>query len=711
MNENIFDLIENTNRNVFLTGRAGTGKTTFLNNFVKKTRKNYIIVAPTGIAAINAGGTTIHSMFGLPLRPFVPTIDRVDSNLANNISDLLPHFRYRKDKLKLLREVEIIIIDEVSMLRADVLDMMDFALRTARRNQQKFGRVQILFVGDLFQLPPVLREDNESILQKYYSSPFFFDAKVLEGVDLITIELTEVFRQKDKDFLNLLNAIREGDKNAIDFNKLNERYQPDFEPEDGTSFVHLCSHNRMADSINQKKLKDLKTPSHFYEGTVYGDFKESLYPNDKTLELKVGAQVMFIRNDTSPEKNYYNGKLAEISRINQDKIFAILEGSNKELEIKREIWEHKKYTIGEDKKINEEVIGSFEQYPIRLAWAVTIHKSQGLTFDRLIIDAGKSFTSGQVYVALSRCRTLEGIYLKSKITPSVIFNDHRISDFQDDTNANDKIYEIIETEKYDFSIKKILKHTDCGWFSQSLEDWHKSALGAIKIDFSQINELYFSLKNNIKNLMEVFNKFDKVLQQKTLKFTNGLEDWQEIENKAKGGVNFFFEKVKEQIFEPLKEFYSKSKTDKEIKASNEILKIWIDDIEDYLKDLKQVKLLEVALFSSEKNTEVSSKIAKIPSHILTYKLFEEGKSIEEIVKERGLVQSTVIGHLAKSAEQGVLDLKRIISPEKISIFEKTFSAQPQDNLNDWKKVLPDEFEYHEIRLLWNHYRYLKTQNE
>ena len=359
MNEHLFDLIENTNRNVFLTGRAGTGKTTFLNDFVKKSRKNHIIVAPTGIAAINAGGVTIHSMFGLPLRPFVPTVDRIDANIANNISDLLPHFRYRKDKLKLLREVEIIIIDEVSMLRADVLDMIDFALRTARRNQQKFGGVQLLFVGDLFQLPPVLREDSEYILQRYYSSPFFFNAKALEEMDLLTIELTEVFRQKDKEFLDLLNAIRDGNSKLVDFNKLNERYFPDFEP-NGEAFVHLCSHNKMADSINQKKINELKTPSFFYNASVFGDFKENMFPNDETLELKVGAQVMFIRNDTSGDRKYYNGKLAEISRLTEDKVFAILDGSDEELEIKKEVWEQKKYTLGEDKQIKEEVTGSFE---------------------------------------------------------------------------------------------------------------------------------------------------------------------------------------------------------------------------------------------------------------------------------------------------------------------------------------------------------------
>ena len=324
--------------------------------------------------------------------------------------------------------------------------MMDFALRTARRNQQKFGGVQLLFVGDLFQLPPVIREDSEYILQRYYSSPFFFNAKALEEMDLLTIELTEVFRQKDKEFLDLLNAIRDGNSKLVDFNKLNERYFPDFEP-NGEAFVHLCSHNKMADSINQKKINELKTPSFFYNASVFGDFKENMFPNDETLELKVGAQVMFIRNDTSGDRKYYNGKLAEISRLTEDKVFAILDQSNEELEIKKEIWEQKKYTLGEDKQIKEEIIGSFEQLPIRLAWAVTIHKSQGLTFDRLIIDAGQSFTSGQVYVALSRCRTLEGIYLKSKITPSVIFKDDRISHFQEDTKANDKIEQIIEAEK------------------------------------------------------------------------------------------------------------------------------------------------------------------------------------------------------------------------------------------------------------------------
>lgn len=710
MNAQLFNLVEHTNRNIFLTGKAGTGKTTFLNDFVQKTRKKFIVVAPTGIAAINAGGVTIHSMFGLPLRPFVPTLDRVDTNLAMNISDLMPHFKYRKEKLKLLREVEIIIIDEVSMLRADILDMMDFSLRSVRRNQQKFGGVQMLFIGDLYQLPPVVRDENEYILKKYYASPFFFDAAALQESHLLTIELTEVFRQKDEDFLQILNAIRNGDWEHIDFKKLNERYIPNFEP-DKEPYVYLCSHNRMADDINQQKLKELKTKSHFYKAKIFGDFRENQYPNDEMLELKVGAQIMFIRNDASGERKYFNGKLAEISYLDEEKISVILDDTQEEITLKKEVWEQKRYSLDYNKNIEEEVLGSFEQYPIRLAWAVTIHKSQGLTFDRLIIDAGKSFASGQVYVALSRCRTLEGIVLKSKITPDVIFSDSRVSAFQDSTHANDKVNHILETEKYDYSIKKVLRYTDCLWLNQALETWYASAKESKFLDKEKANELYASSVFAMKNLSQIFTKFEKILLQKTGKFIENEENWQEIENKAKGAVNFFFDQVKNKIFEPAKQFYAETKGMKGLKEYNEEMRVLLDDIEDYLKDLKKVYLLETKLFE-DKNDDVvvSSKIAKIPTHILTYQLFEEGKSVGEIAQERGLVISTIYGHLAKFSEQGLLDLSRIFAKEKIEEFQKVFNETPQDNLNSWKQVLPNDFEYNEIRVLWNHFEFMKNKN-
>jgi len=707
MNDSLFEIVEHTNRSIFLTGKAGTGKTTFLNDFVKKTKKKHIVVAPTGIAAINAGGVTIHSMFGLPLRTFLPTTERTDQNLGNNIPDLMSHFKYRKDKLKLLRELEIIIIDEASMLRSDVLDMMDFALRHVRRNQQKFGGVQMLFIGDLYQLPPVVRD--EYVLGMYYASPFFFHAKALEGSNFITLELTKVYRQTDEHFLEILNAIRDGIIEDIDFEALNERYRPDFNPKD-EAYVYLCSHNKMADDINQKKLKELGGKLHSYAADVVGDFKETQYPNDEVLELKVGAQIMFIRNDTSPDKKYYNGKLAQISYLDEDEISVILDGSEEEITLKAETWEQKKYSLDDDKNIKEEVLGSFKQFPIRLAWAVTIHKSQGLTFDRLIIDAGKSFASGQVYVALSRCRTLEGIVLKSKITPEVIFSDKRVSKFQDETHANAKIEEIINSEKYDYSIQKVIRRIDCTWFISALENFNVSAKSAKFIEKERMNQLYQGLKPEITNLVNIFQKFERILVQKTQKFLQKEAEWSEIEEKAKGAVNFFFSNVNEKVFSPLKDFYSETKGVKGLKAFNEDFRVWLDDIEDYLKDLKEVHLLDTPLFDKEKDVEVSIAIKKVPTHVLTYQLFQNGKTISEIARERGLVNSTIFGHLSKYAEQNLLDrndLLRIYPKEKITAFEKVFKQSPKDNINDWKAALPADFDFGEIRLIWNYFLNLK----
>lgn len=706
MNDSLFNLVENTNRSLFLTGKAGTGKTTFLNSFIRKTQKKHIVVAPTGIAAINAGGVTIHSMFGLPLRPFLPTLERTDGSLANNIADLMHHFKYRKDKIKLLREIEIIIIDEVSMLRADVLDMMDFSLRHVRRNPQKFGGVQMLFIGDLYQLPPVVRDEN--ILSKYYKSPFFFDSYALRELPLITLELTTVYRQKDEKFLEILNEIRDGDLRDIDFDALNERYDPDFEPGE-ESYVYLTSHNRMADAINQKKLDSLPGKLFKFHADIQGNFNENQYPNDEVLELKAGAQIMFIRNDASADKKYFNGKLAEIVDLNEDEISVLIDGDDEIYSLKRETWDQKKYSLDENKNITEDILGSFVQFPIRLAWAVTIHKSQGLTFDRLIIDAQKSFASGQVYVALSRCRTLEGIVLKSKITPESIISDRRVSAFQDETHANDRLDEILNSEKYDYSISRIISRIDCNWFKPAIEDWYKTAKTSKFLDKEKAQNLYLPLKNDVENYISIFNKFEKILQQKKRKFMEGDEEWTEVEQKARGAVNFFFTNVNANVFSPLKGFYAETKGVKGLKQYNEDFRIFLDDLEDYLNSLKSVKLLVIHLFDQENDAKVSTKVTKVPSHILTFQLFEDGKTIPEIAKERGLVNETVYGHLAKFAEQGLLDLKRIFPKEKIKIFEKEFKNNPQENLTEWKKILPKEFEFNEIRILLNHYNYKNSK--
>ncbi|MGE4512782.1 MAG: helix-turn-helix domain-containing protein [Chryseobacterium sp.] len=706
MNNHFFDLIEHTNRSVFLTGKAGTGKTTFLNDFVKRTHKKHIVVAPTGIAAINAGGVTIHSMFGLPLRTFLPTTERIDTSLANNIADLMPHFKYRKDKLKLLREVEIIIIDEVSMLRADVLDMMDFSLRFIRRNNQRFGGVQMLFIGDLYQLPPVVRDEH--ILKMYYNSPFFFDSHAIKEVPLITIELTKVYRQSDEDFLALLNAIRDGDVDNIDFEHLNERYDPDFDMGD-EPYVYLCSHNKMADDINQEKLDELKVSSKTYEAKLFGEFRENQFPNEQFLDLKIGAQIMFIRNDISGEKKYFNGKLGEISALDENEIKVILDGSEREITVKREVWEQKKYFLDTDKNIKEEVLGSFEQFPIKLAWAVTIHKSQGLTFDRVIIDAGKSFTAGQVYVALSRCRTLEGIVLKSKITPEVIFKDNRILHFHSDTVANDKVEAILNNEKYDYSIRKVLRTVDSQWLLKEVEDWNKLSVATKSLDHLKTKQLYNQLKPEIINLGKIFEKLERVISQKVNNFIEQKEEWSEIESKTKGAVNFFFTEIRDKVFSPLKDFYAEIKGTKGLKQYNEEFRVWLEDIEEYLNSLKEIHLLETKLLDEKNNQEVSMKIAKVPSQVLTFQLFEQGKTIAEIALERGLVKETVIGHLAKFAEQGLLDISRVITSDKIKAFENLFKSDPKETLTEWKNALPNDFEFNEIRILINHFNYQKEK--
>lgn len=647
--EELFRLLEHTNRSVFLTGKAGTGKTTFLNNFVKKTRKKHIIVAPTGIAAINAGGVTIHSLFAIPSRTFVPTTDFVDPNLAMNINELFPHFKYRKEKLDLFREIELIIIDEVSMLRADLLDMMDHSLRRVRRNQLPFGGVQLLLVGDLYQLPPVVRDDSERILSKFYETPFFFSAKALQNVRLVTVELTTVYRQQDEEFLGILDAVRHADFHELDFEKLNSRYNPDFEPEAET-YIHLCSHNRIADHINQKKLRELEGESLFYKASVIGEFKETQYPIEETLELKVGAQIMFIRNDSSPEKNFYNGKLAEISHLDEEIIKVILDESKKEIIVTTEVWEQKRYTLDAEKNIKTEVLGSFEQYPIRLAWAVTIHKSQGLTFDRVIIDAGRSFASGQVYVALSRCRTLNGIVLKSEISQSAIFKDYRIEDFQKSTNANDSLVEIIEHEKYDYTLHKVQMTVDAGWLKEAVVNWKENLFttgtaGTLSDDFERESE----------HLFKVSQKFKSVIRLKLTDFISGEIQWIELEEKCRGAINFFYKNAAEKILLPLKHLYSETIGTKGLKSFNEETKKFLYDLEEYIEKLKICYLLDVPLFDKEIEMDTSVTVVKKPTHLITFKLFDEGMPPFEIAEKRNLTLATVYRHLAK---MGLTEVER-----------------------------------------------------
>ncbi|MDO4461516.1 MAG: AAA family ATPase [Bacteroidia bacterium] len=412
-----WECLTTTGVNLFLTGKAGTGKTTFLKRLRELCPKRMVVVAPTGVAAINAGGVTIHSMFQMPFGPFIPG------------SKLKHDFTMRKEKINIIRTLDLLVIDEISMVRADLLDAIDAYLRFIRRNNTPFGGVQLLMIGDLQQLAPVVTDQERDIIFANYTSPYFFASKALAQTRYITIELQQVYRQTDTYFLSLLNSVRNGNLSQSIVDELNKRYIPEHEIKDDNGYIRLTTHNAQADSINTRKLKDIRGHERVYQCSVEGNFPEMSYPADQKLILKEGAQVMFLKNDPSGQHRYYNGRIGRVDSMEPDKVIVALDDGQR-IEVFQEKWQNAKYVINPDThEIDEQVEGSFTQIPLRLAWAITIHKSQGLTFDRAIIDAQSSFAHGQVYVALSRCRTLEGLILSSPISASSVMTDPNVSLF------------------------------------------------------------------------------------------------------------------------------------------------------------------------------------------------------------------------------------------------------------------------------------------
>ena len=451
-----WDFVCNTGTSIFLTGKAGTGKTTFLKTLKEKSYKRLVVVAPTGVAAINAGGVTIHSFFQLPLSPYVPE------------ATFQSKFDFSKEKRNIIRTMDLLVIDEISMVRSDLLDAIDNVLRRYRNHRKPFGGVQLLMIGDLQQLAPVVTEQDAQLINKYYDTPFFFGSHALQQINYVTIELKEVYRQSDEQFLNLLNSIREGRATSHDYALLNQRCQPDFHPKDEDGYIRLTTHNNMAQRYNEEQLQRLTSPSHVFQAKVEGTFPEYAYPTDTELTLKTGAQVMFVKNDPSIDHQFYNGKIGYITNINGSEITVHCPGDNYDIKVQPMEWENTKYVLNENtKEIEEEVQGKFSQYPLRLAWAITIHKSQGLTFERAIIDASFSFASGQVYVALSRCKTLEGLVLASPISERAVINDARVSNY--------------------FSQQEAEAARSIGLLPQLKEDYYKEQLREL-FDFSELRE-------------------------------------------------------------------------------------------------------------------------------------------------------------------------------------------------------------------------------
>ncbi|MGA2297624.1 MAG: AAA family ATPase [FCB group bacterium] len=425
------DLVKNTDKLIYLTGKAGSGKTTFLKFIKQTTTKKTVILAPTGVAALNAGGQTIHSFFKIPPSIYLPNDFRLRTKAEPDDEDkrtIFDNFKYRKGHKNLILGVELLIIDEISMVRCDLLDVVDRLLRVFReRESEPFGGVQVVLIGDAFQLPPIAQNEQWELLKEYYETPFFFSSLVLKENKPQYIELKKIYRQHDREFINLLNNIRINQVSKSDLDLLNSRFIPTIFKNENLNYVTIATHNRIVDETNKRKLDELSSELKVYEAEITGDFPESMMPTEQVLNLKEGSQIMFIKNDA--EKKYFNGKIATIKKLENTKIVVELP-EGKEIDVKKYTWTNIKYTWNKKaKKIDEEIIGEFTQFPIKLAWSITVHKCQGLTFENVIADLSDSFSPGQVYVALSRCTSIDGLILKSRISRQVIKTDPHVIKF------------------------------------------------------------------------------------------------------------------------------------------------------------------------------------------------------------------------------------------------------------------------------------------
>ena len=704
---NAWDFVEHTGISIFLTGKAGTGKTTFLRALKEHSNKRNVIVAPTGVAAMNAGGMTIHSFFQLPLSPFVP-----NANIKNR-------FDYSKEKRKIMRTLDLLIIDEISMVRADVLDAIDSVLRRFREPNKPFGGVQLLMIGDLQQLTPVVTPTEEELLQRYYDTPYFFGSKALRSINYVTIELTHVYRQQDETFITLLNNIREGNVSENDLQRLNQRYDPTFQPKQGSDYIRLTTHNRMAESYNEDQLRNLPTRAYTFSAETEGNFPEYNYPTDFNLTLKVGAQVMFIRNDNIGR--FYNGRIGHITYVDNEKISVLCPGDEEAFDVEAETWENTKYTLNEKtKQIEAEVQGTFKQYPLRLAWAITIHKSQGLTFEHAIIDAQASFASGQVYVALSRCKSLEGLVLASPIGNTAIINDSRVSDYiSHQTEEAQKSISVLPTLKEEYYRQLLIE-----MFNFNDLKVYEAALFRVLTEFffkyTKINALHKMALSDLENrVIGVSMKWEKTIKSMT---TEQLQREDFKERIKKGALYFHSE---------LTEIFSKTiPLTKEVETNNKVgakrfdstyteLKQTYDAKQDLLESMmeedftitnyltrKQEAILNSIGDETERKrrkrreTKDSPAAKKISTYEQSYILYKAGKSIEEIAKERGLTEGTIQGHLVPYINNGDIKLEDVIEEKKISIIKRIAKAVGRENgIKPIKELCPSDITYNDINLV------------
>jgi len=540
------NFVNNTNRNIFLTGKAGTGKTTFLHKLKKNSLKRIVIVAPTGVAAINAKGVTIHSFFQLPFGPILPNDDLNSSDGFNR--------KFGKTKINIIKSLDLLIIDEISMVRADVLDGIDKTLRRYRNKNLVFGGVQVLMIGDLQQLSPVVKDNEWHLLKPFYNNAFFFSSHAYQQCNPISVELKHIYRQDNPLFISILNEIRTNSLSLESANELNKRYKPDFEPKEDDGYISLTTHNNKAEYTNKANLEKLKGRSQTYKAKVEGKFPEFSYPNKESLVLKVGSQVMFVKNDSSADKRYFNGKIGKVILLDKDEVVVKCPDDDFNIITKPEVWENINYAVDKDTKaISENKIGSFSQIPLRLAWSITIHKSQGLTFEKAIIDSEGAFAHGQTYVALSRCKSLEGLILKSKINSSQIISDTNVINFNLEAEKNQPDESILQQSKTHFQLSLISDIFDFYQFlyptNRLLDIFYKNR-GSFQ---GNIEDPLTGIKDCVAALLKVANGFKAQLLEISKESTT-TETSDEIQSRFKKALAYYKQQLDVNIIQIYKTF-------------------------------------------------------------------------------------------------------------------------------------------------------------
>jgi ATP-dependent DNA helicase PIF1 len=546
--EKVLSFIDYTSQNIFLTGKAGTGKTTLLKHIKENSTKKMAVVAPTGVAAMNAKGTTINSFFQLPPGSFFPgdiSLENLQSGIIS-IQSMVSDLSYSRDKLSLFNGLELLVIDEVSMVRCDLLDVIDGILRSVRRNNLPFGGVQLLLIGDLYQLPPVTKREEWAFLSRAYASPYFFDALVIRRNPLLQVELTTVYRQTEPEFINVLNDIRNNRISENSLMLLNQRYDPAFSSTEALNPIIITSHNAEANAINKEKLDELEGPEYIFEGEVSGEFRDLGLQAEQSLKLKEGAQVMFIKNDTGDDRKFYNGKIGKVRSI-KDKDIWISFPQEDDLLLEKSSWQSFEYKTDTEEAIVQQQVGEFSQYPIKLAWAVTIHKSQGLTFDHAIIDAGKSFVAGQVYVALSRVRTLNGLILRSKISTDSLRSNTEVINYMQPVSL-DQLDDLLIGAQEKFILQLVLNHFSFGSLLSGLESIQGNP-EIIKANVPELKTLLSQLHKSAGELITLSDRFQTQVSQ--LHEQKGFQEQEILQTRISAALTYFAKELNIQLINPV----------------------------------------------------------------------------------------------------------------------------------------------------------------